>query len=135
MSTEDEPRVWPIRDRTRAPRQRKRAREMRAAPTEAERKLWWHLRYRLATPGTHFRRQVQVGRYIVDFACHAKRIVVEVDGGQHGVRSAVDAERTKALESDGYRVLRYWNNDVLANIDGVLQDIQSAISTNYTPSK
>ena len=101
---------------------------MRAAPTEAERKLWWHLRYRLATPGTHFRRQVQVGRYIVDFACHAKRIVVEVDGGQHGVRSAVDAERTKALESDGYRVLRYWNNDVLHNTDGVLEEVLRALN-------
>src|SRR5262245_14978350 len=127
MSTEDEPRIWAIRDRARAPPQRKRAREMRAVPTEAERKLWWHLRYRLSTPGTHFRRQVQIGRYIVDFACHAKRIVIEVDGGQHGVTSTADAERTKVLQADGYRVLRYWNNDVLANVDGVLEEIQSVI--------
>jgi very-short-patch-repair endonuclease len=134
MSTEDEPRVWAIRDRTRAPRQKQRARQMRTAPTEAERKLWWHLRYRLSTPGTHFRRQVQIGRYIVDFACHAKRIVVEVDGGQHGVTSGADAKRTEALEANGYRVLRYWNNDVLSNINGVLEEIQSAVSTNSTPS-
>jgi len=134
MSTEDEPRVWAIRDRTRTPRQRKRAREMRAAPTEAERKLWWHLRYRLSTPGTHFRRQVQIGRYIVDFACHANHIVVEVDGGQHGMTSAADAKRTEALEAHGYRVLRYWNNDVFSNIDGVLEEILSAIMANSTAS-
>ena len=98
---------------------------MRAAPTEAERKLWWHLRHRLLTPGTHFRRQVRIGRYVADFACHATRIVVEVDGGQHGATSAADEARTKVLEANGYRVLRYWNNDVLRNIDGVLEDIST----------
>jgi very-short-patch-repair endonuclease len=96
--------------------------------TEAERKLWWHLRYRLSTPGTHFRRQVRINRFIVDFACHARRIIVEVDGGQHGSQLAADAERTRILSLNGYRVLRYWNNEVLANIDGVLQDIQNAIA-------
>jgi very-short-patch-repair endonuclease len=101
---------------------------MRRVPTEAERKLWWHLRYRLSTPRTHFRRQVRIDRFIVDFACHAMRIIVEVDGGQHGSQSAADAERTQILASNGYRVLRYWNNEVLRNIDGVLQDIQNAIS-------
>jgi very-short-patch-repair endonuclease len=100
---------------------------MRRTPTEAERKIWWHLRYRLPTPDTHFRRQVQIDRFIVDFACHAYRIIVEVDGGQHAIQSAPDAERTRILTANGYRVLRYWNNDVLANIDGVLQDIQTAI--------
>jgi Protein of unknown function (DUF559) len=68
MSTEDEPRVWAKRDRSIVPPQRRLARAMRAAPTEAERKLWWHLRHRVRTPGTHFRRQVRFGRYIVDFA-------------------------------------------------------------------
>jgi very-short-patch-repair endonuclease len=106
---------------------------MRAAPTEAERKLWWHLRHRLATPGTHFRRQVRISRYIVDFACHAKHIVVEVDGGQHGMRLAADEERTKVLEANGYRVLRYWNNDVLTNINGVLEDIFRAINDDPHP--
>src|SRR5262249_10915000 len=77
MSTRDEPRVWAKRDRSVAPRQRQLAREMRSAPTEAERKLWWHLRHRLPTRGTHFRRQVRIGRYIVDFACHARRLVIE----------------------------------------------------------
>jgi very-short-patch-repair endonuclease len=88
MSTEDEPRIWAKRDRTIVPPQRRLARAMRAAPTEAERKLWWHLRHRLLTPGTHFRRQVRIGRFVADFACHATRIVVEVDGGQHGTASA-----------------------------------------------
>ena len=92
-----------------------------AAPTEAERKLWWHLRHRLLAPGTHFRRQVRIGRFVADFACHATRIVVEVDGGQHGTASAADEARTKVLEANGYRVLRYWNNDVLTNIDWVLR--------------
>src|SRR3954463_4853592 len=87
MSAEDEPRVWAKRDRTIVPPQRRLARAMRAAPTEAERKLWWHLRHRLLTPGTHFRRQVRIGRYVADFACHATRIVVEVDGGQPGARA------------------------------------------------
>ena len=106
---------------------------MRAAPTEAERKLWWHLRHRLLTPGTHFRRQVRIGRYVADFACHTTRLVIEVDGGQHAA-SATDEARTKVLEANGYRVLRYWNNDVLTNIDGVLEDIVSAITTTPTPT-
>ena len=128
MSAEDEPRVWAKRDRTIVPPQRRLARAMRAAPTEAERKLWWHLRHRLLTPGTHFRRQVRIGRYVADFACHTTRLVIEVDGGQHAA-SATDEARTKVLEANGYRVLRYWNNDVLTNIDGVLEDIVSAITT------
>jgi very-short-patch-repair endonuclease len=66
--------------------------------------------------------------------CHATRILVEVDGGQHGTASAADEARTKVLEANGYRVLRYWNNDVLTNIDGVLEDIVSAITTTPTPN-
>jgi very-short-patch-repair endonuclease len=106
---------------------------MRAAPTEAERKLWWHLRHRLPMPGTHFRRQVRIGKYIADFACHAKRLIVEVDGSQHVLQSAADEQRTKALEAHGYRVLRYWNNDVLTNIDGVLEDILSKVNSDPHP--
>jgi very-short-patch-repair endonuclease len=134
MSAEDDPRVWAKRDRTIVPPQRRLARAMRASPTEAERKLWWHLRHRFPTSGTHFRRQVRIGRYVADFACHATRIVIEVDGGQHGAASAADAARTKVLEANGYRVMRYWNNDVLTNIDGVLEDILSKITTTPTPN-
>ena len=98
---------------------------MRAEPTDAERKLWWHLRYRLDA-ASHFRRQVRLGRYLVDFASHRTRLVVEVDGGQH-VESAADIARTMFIETQGYRVLRFWNHDVLRNIDGVLEVIQSEI--------
>jgi very-short-patch-repair endonuclease len=107
---------------------------MRAEPTDAERKLWWHLRKRLKTPDTHFRRQVRVGRYIADFVCHSARLVIEVDGGQHAMRASLDQERSKVLEANGYRALRFWNNDVLTNIDGVLEEIQRVITTTPTPN-
>jgi len=136
MSKADEqPRIWARRDRTvPLPPQRIHGRQMRANPTDAERKLWWHLRHRLKTPDTHFRRQVRIGRYIADFACHGPRLIIEVDGGQHARQAAADLERTKGLEAHGYCVLRYWNNDVLTNIDGVLEDIHCAIITTPTPS-
>ena len=107
---------------------------MRAAPTDAERKLWWHLRHRLAVPDTHFRRQVRLGPYIVDFASHNARLIIEVDGGQHSEQSVAEAKRTACLKSEGYRVLRFWNNDVLRNIDGVLEAIPSAIASTPTPN-
>ncbi len=107
---------------------------MRLDPTDAERKLWWHLRHRLTVPGSHFRRQVRLGHYIVDFACHQLRIVIEIDGGQHAERIKHDARRTNFLETEGYRVLRFWNNEVLRNIDGVLEMIQSAILETPTPT-
>ena len=132
MSDGDEPRIWAKRNRAIVPPQRSFARALRAAPTDAERKLWWHLRHRIPTPGTHFRRQVRIDRYIVDFACHATRIVIEVDGSQHD-RSAADEKRTKVLEATGYRVVRYWNNDVLSNINAVLEDILSAINDDPHP--
>ena len=134
MSRQDEPRVWARRDRGKVPPQRQLARQMRGAPTEAERKLWWHLRHRLGLRNTHFRRQVRIDRYIVDFACHAKHVIVEVDGSQHAMRLAADTERTKVLQANGYSVLRYWNNDILRNIDGVLEDIHRAIMRTPTPN-
>jgi very-short-patch-repair endonuclease len=125
-------RIWAIRDRNITPPNKIRARVLRRNATDAEPKLWWHLRYRLALPGTHFRRQVHLGRYIVDFVSHNLKLVVELDGGQHAERIAQDATRTKFLESRGYRVLRFWNNDVLQNVDGVLEVIQSAILATPT---
>ena len=113
--------------------QRTFARGMRKEPTEAERKLWWHLRHRLPVDGSHFRRQVQIGPYLADFACHQSKLIVEIDGGQHAERTMQDAARTRRLEAEGYRVLRFWNNDVLSNIDGVLTAIQSALTTTPTP--
>ena len=133
-SQSTEPRVWATRDRAAVPVNRIRARAMRAEPTLAERKLWWHLRHRLALPTSHFRRQVHLGRYIVDFASHSLKIVIEIDGGQHATQHKQDAIRTRFLESEGYRVLRFWNNEVLGNIDGVLEVIQSACLTTPTPA-
>jgi very-short-patch-repair endonuclease len=131
-STSNEPRTWAIRDRARVPTNRTRGRRMRLEPTEAERKLWWHLRYRLALPNSHFRRQVQLGRYIVDFASHGLKIVIEIDGGQHASHTGRDAGRTTFLELEGYRFMRFWNNEVLGNIDGVLAMIQNSILATPT---
>lgn len=130
---EDNDRIWARADLTMNPPQRNFARQMRRTPTEAERKLWWHLRHRLPLSGTHFRRQVQLGSYVADFACHQTKIVIEVDGGQHGSRIPQDETRSQSIVSEGYRVLRFWNNDVLSNIDGVLTEIQSAIVATPTP--
>jgi very-short-patch-repair endonuclease len=127
-------RTWAVRDRTIVPINKTRARTMRANPTDAERKLWWHLRHRLVLPTSHFRRQVPLGRYIVDFANHKLKVIIEIDGGQHAEQTKRDFQRTRFLESEGYRVLRFWNSEVLGNIDGVLELIQSAILSTPTPT-
>ena len=100
-----------------------RARRLRRDMTDAERLLWRALRE--ALPGHHWRKQVPLGPYIADFASHSARLIVEVDGGQHN--DARDAARYRFLAAEGYRVLRFWNNDVLANPDGVLATIAKAI--------
>ncbi|HZQ14184.1 MAG TPA: endonuclease domain-containing protein [Pseudolabrys sp.] len=106
---------------------RGRAKSLRRDMTDAERCLWSALRaHRL--DGMSFRRQTPIGRYIVDFACHERRLVIEVDGGQHS-RATRDIERDRWLESKGYRVLRFWNSDVLKNRVGVLQAIVDAASS------
>ena len=108
-----------------------RARELRRNPTDYERKLWQHLRS-LPIHTAHFRRQATIGPYFADFACHATRVVIEVDGGQHA-NSVSDQIRTTYLNENGYRVLRFWNNEVLGNIDGVLEVILSALEAPPTP--
>ena len=97
--------------------------------TDPERRLWHALRHRLAIEGTHFRRQVVIGRAIVDFACVAHRLVVEVDGEQHGFEAVreSDARRTAALEVEGWRVLRFSNAQVRREMDSVLETILAAI--------
>ena len=96
-----------------AKRTRTQARALRRSPTDAERKLWFLLRS-LKPLGIHFRRQAPIGIYIADFAWHAGKLVVELDGSQHAeARLAYDTKRTEWLQSQGYRVLRFWNNDVL----------------------
>ena len=83
--------------------------------TDAERLLWRALKE--AFPEYHWRKQVPLGRYCVDFASHSARLIIEVDGGQHANSLDRDLQRTRFLEADDYRVLRFWNNDVLGNID------------------
>jgi very-short-patch-repair endonuclease len=106
-----------------------RARKLRNAPTDAETRLWSYLRKR-RTATSHFRRQVPTGAYVVDFCCHGEKIIIEVDGGQHGLAAEMvrDLERTKWLESRGYRVLRFWNNEVLQNLEGVVDLIENDLS-------
>ena len=115
-------------------RQRQFARQMRAQPTDAERVLWQRLRHDIALAGSHFRRQVVVGPFIVDFASRRAKIVIELDGGQHNWQQASDASRQHQIEAAGYRVLRFWNHDVLGNLDGVLTEIQSALTPTPDPS-
>jgi very-short-patch-repair endonuclease len=102
------------------------ARALRRDMTDAERKLWACLRQRQVS-GCRFRRQVPVGPYVADFACIEKRLVVEVDGGQH-CDSRTDPSRDRYLRSQGFRVLRLWNHDVLMNIDGVVWVISKALA-------
>ena len=103
------------------------ARKLRHNQTDAERKLWFRLRDRRLR-GLKFRRQMPVDRYVVDFCCEAARLIVELDGGQHVERSQQDAERTAVLEAQGYLVLRFWNNDILRNIDGVVESIVETLN-------
>jgi len=102
------------------------ARRLRQNMTDAERALWRLLRQR-QIKGLRFRRQVPIDHYIVDFACLEVRLVVEVDGGQHS-DSEADRKRDSNLHSQGFRVLRFWNNDVLSNPDGVCRTIIDALS-------
>ena len=102
------------------------ARNMRTLPTDAEATMWRQLRaHRFA--GHKFKRQQPLGNYIVDFVCFEAGVIVEVDGGQHN-ESGADAVRDAWLLSRGYRVLRFWNNDVLGNLDGVLTRILEALA-------
>ena len=107
-----------------------RAKTMRANLTPAELKLWKALRQRMPLNDTHFRRQVRLGRFIVDFCCLGAKLIIKVDGDQHGFdgRRAANAERTRTLEADGFRVLRFSNADVLREIDSVLDTIRAAVA-------
>jgi len=81
--------------------------------------------------GYKFRRQEPIGSYVVDFICQEKRIIIEVDGGQHSIEQERDNERDNWLEGQGYKVLRFWNNEVLINVEGVLEVIQDIL--NHPP--
>jgi adenine-specific DNA-methyltransferase len=103
-----------------------RARALRSRPTDAEKFLWKHLRLR-QLDGYKFRRQRPVGPYIVDFVCLEKKLVIEVDGGQHAENQVADCRRDAWLRSQGYEVLRFWNDEVLKKIDGVSEVIFQAL--------
>jgi very-short-patch-repair endonuclease len=94
--------------------------------TEAERKLWSRLRS--GQLGVKFRHQVPIDRYIADFACIEARLVVEVDGGHHNIDIASDRARTAVLETAGYLVIRFWNHEVLKDIDGVVERIAGTLA-------
>ena len=110
-----------------------RARELRRNSTDAERVLWRLLRSR-DTTAHKFRRQAPIGRYIVDFVCFDQQIVIEVDGGQHQLRIQYDRARTEWLESQGFQVLRFWNNEVMTNEDGVMDKILAVLQGRGSPS-
>jgi very-short-patch-repair endonuclease len=112
-----------------------RARRLRRDQTTAERKLWGRLR-ELPISTSHFRRQATVGPYYIDFACHQRRLAIELDGGQHALpqRAAFDAKRTAYLRSQGYQVLRFWNDEIFQNIDGVLTVILAALEQPSPPT-
>jgi very-short-patch-repair endonuclease len=106
-----------------------KAQRLRREMTDAERNLWSVLRNRQLS-GAKFRRQQPIGPFIADFVCQELRLVIEADGGQHA-DNIRDKRRTAFLEGKGYRVLRFWNNEILGNLDGVAQVIAAALSAPH----
>jgi very-short-patch-repair endonuclease len=104
------------------------ARKLRKNSTEAENLLWQKLRNR-QLEGFKFRRQQPVGSYILDFVNFEKRIVIEVDGGQHAVLKDKDKKRDDWLKAEGFEVMRFWNNEVFENLDGILQIVRNKLIT------
>jgi lysyl-tRNA synthetase class 2 len=103
------------------------ARRLRRQQTDAERILWFRLRGRRLA-GWKFKRQAPVDRFIADFLCADAKLIVELDGSQHAVRTRDDEARTEVLEASGYLVLRFWNNDVMRNTEGVLEEILNTLN-------
>jgi crossover junction endodeoxyribonuclease RuvC len=110
------------------PAETTRARALRRNATDVEALLWRKLRSR-GFEGVKFRRQEPILGFTVDFVCHEHRLVIELDGGQHAVRTAQDAHRSQVLEQAGFRVLRFWNNELITNLDGVLETIRAGALT------
>jgi len=109
------------------------ARKLRKEQTDAEQRLWWHLRNR-QLEGRKFRRQCPVRGYIADFVCIDAKLIVELDGGQHSEQRQYDDQRTRELEKAGF-VLRFWNTDVLTDSEGVIEEILRMLRpTGNTPS-
>ena len=110
------------------------ARKLRRDETDVERKLWLALRDR-RFHGFKFRRQQPIGHYIVDFVCFDAKLIIELDGGQHGTREAeaYDANRSERLARDGFRACRFWNRDLIDNFDGVLERIWRDLGSPQAP--
>src|SRR5580698_6215861 len=106
------------------------ARSLRARMTNAERKLWYALRDRRFA-GFKFRRQVPIGPFIADFVCFSERLVIEVDGGQHA-ESLRDKRRDRWFKTNNFRVLRFWNNEVLSNLEGVMTVLASELKVEWS---
>ena len=100
---------------------------LRESQTDAERRLWYRLRNR-NFENHKFRRQHILRGYIVDFVCLEKKLVIELDGGQHVERTEYDSARTLKLEADGFQVMRFWNNEIFNNLDGILETIYKALN-------
>jgi len=103
---------------------------MRTGQTDAEAKLWLHLRGKRFS-GYKFKRQQPIGPFIVDFVCLRQRLIIEADGGQHTDAAEYDQSRTAWLEAQGFRVLRFWNNDILQRTDDVLDSILNALNGSH----
>ncbi len=103
------------------------AKRLRKQPTDAEKRLWYFL-HKKQLDGLRFKRQEPIGKFVADFVCPPLKLVVEVDGGQHGVAVGKDAARTAWLEAQGYIVIRFWNNEVMNNIEGVLATIREEVA-------
>jgi very-short-patch-repair endonuclease len=108
------------------------ARHLRRNMTDAEKHLWRLLRCR-QLDGHKFRRQAPVGHYILDFVCYSAKLVIELDGGQHAEQAEEDARRTAWLASQGFRVLRFWNNEVFENSAGILEVVCRALQATPDP--
>ncbi len=104
---------------------RQRARDLRKDSTDAERHLWYYLRANRL--GVKFKRQTPIGEYIVDFVCHEKRLIIELDGGQHMDNQIYDKKRTDWLITHGFKVLRFWNHDIFQQTPSVLNVIMTAL--------
>jgi very-short-patch-repair endonuclease len=113
---------------------KERARQLRRDQTDAEKRLWARLRSRQLN-GFKFRRQFVIGPFITDFCCFEQRLVVELDGGQHASKTATDETRSAFLCSRGYRVLRFWDNEVFENIDAVLQRVAQVLGESNETQK
>jgi very-short-patch-repair endonuclease len=107
------------------------ARGLRRRQTDAEHRLWARLRDRRLL-GVKFARQVPIGPYVVDFCCRERKLIVELDGGQHAARADYDAGRTAFLQALGYRVLRFWDNEALGNTGGMLERIAQSLNPTHT---